>query len=56
MAAIGKSKAPGKSIPKKEKKPPFKFDRSKLKRKKEKKYETGISGLARAKKAMTSGS
>ena len=39
---------------KKEKKAPFKFDRSKPKRKKEKKYETGISGLARAKKAMTS--
>ena len=55
MAAIGKSKAPGtKSVPKKEKKAPFKFDRAKPKRKKEKKYETGISGLARAKKAMTS--
>ena len=57
MAAIGKSKAPGnKSIPKKEKKAPFKFERGPgtKKRKKEKKYETGISGLARAKKAMTS--
>ena len=57
MAAIGKSKAPGtKSVPKKEKKAPFKFERGPgtKKRKKEKKYETGISGLARAKKAMTS--
>jgi len=42
---------------KKEKKPPFKFDRAKPKPKgksKEKKYGTDISGLARAKKAMTS--
>ena len=55
MAALPKYKnKPG--IPKKEKKAPFKFERGPgtKKRKKEKKYETGISGLARAKKAMTS--
>ena len=54
MAALPKYKnKPG--VPKKEKKAPFKFDRAKPKRKKEKKYETGISDkLARTKKAMTS--
>ena len=53
MAALPKYKnKPG--VPKNEKKAPFKCDRAKPKRKKEKKYETGISGLARAKKAMTS--
>ena len=56
MAALPKYKnKPG--VPKKEKKPPFKFDRGPgtKKRKKEKKYETGISDkLARTKKAMTS--
>ena len=54
MAALPKYKnKPG--IPKKEKKAPFKFDRARPKRKKEKKYETGISDkLARTKKAMTS--
>ena len=56
MAALPKYKnKPG--IPKKEKKAPFKFERGPgtKKRKKEKKYETGISDkLARTKKAMTS--
>ena len=54
MAALPKYKnKPG--VPKKEKKAPFKFDRARPKRKKEKKYETGISDkLARTKKAMTS--
>ena len=55
MAALPKYKNKP-CVPKKEKKAPFKFERGPgtKKRKKEKKYETGISGLARAKKAMTS--
>ena len=45
----------GKVVQKKEKKPPFKFERGpKTKKGKEKKYGTDTSGLARAKKAMTS--
>ena len=48
------SYAKGKVL-KKEKKPPFKFERGPgTKKGKEKKYGTDTSGLARAKKAMTS--